>query len=60
MQDLVTHHQEAAYVRDSGWPWTSLTMACSSLLDYNMLLEKAHKFLEKSRASEAQNVEMQP
>eukprot|EP00971_Amphidinium_carterae_P279968 5557778-Amphidinium_carterae.1 len=58
MQDLVTHDQEAAYVRDSGWPWTSLTIAYSSLLEYDMLLGYAREFLEKHQASETQKVEM--
>eukprot|EP00971_Amphidinium_carterae_P069089 1367523-Amphidinium_carterae.1 len=26
MQELVTHGPEASYVRDSGWPWTSMTI----------------------------------
>eukprot|EP00971_Amphidinium_carterae_P289377 5745478-Amphidinium_carterae.1 len=60
MQDLVTHDQDAAYVRDPAWPWTSLTMACSSLLDYNRLLAKAHEFSRNQQATEVQNVEMQP
>eukprot|EP00971_Amphidinium_carterae_P222021 4407698-Amphidinium_carterae.1 len=60
MQELVTYHQEAAYVRDSIWPWNSLTIACSSLLEYNTLLERAQNFLEASRASEGQNMEVQP
>eukprot|EP00971_Amphidinium_carterae_P205174 4071959-Amphidinium_carterae.1 len=58
MQDLVTYDQEAAYVRDSGWPWTSLTIAYASLLEYDMLLGYAREFLEKHQAPEAQNVEM--
>eukprot|EP00971_Amphidinium_carterae_P034531 679754-Amphidinium_carterae.1 len=57
MQDLVTHHPEASYVRDNGWPWTSLTIAYSSLSEYNMLLNKAHEFLEKRTASEGQIVD---
>eukprot|EP00971_Amphidinium_carterae_P006277 123648-Amphidinium_carterae.1 len=59
MQDLVTYHQEAAYVRDSMGPWNSLTIACSSLHEYNVLLRKAQNFLETSQASDVQNMEVQ-
>eukprot|EP00971_Amphidinium_carterae_P344668 6485196-Amphidinium_carterae.2 len=58
MQDLVTYDPEASYVRDSGWPWTSLTMAYTTELEYDSLITRARRFEEQQQELEEQNVEM--
>eukprot|EP00971_Amphidinium_carterae_P332990 6467446-Amphidinium_carterae.2 len=58
MQDLVTYDPEAAYVRDLGWPWTSLTMAYTTASHYDFLLTQARQNEEQYHALEDQNVEM--